>query len=335
MLFQLSVNTTLGCMLLLMLVKFGNFQKKDSFPKLFDTFYDSINTGFDDWERSTTTYLYELPTRTTITTGPDEWERLTTTTTTTVRETFSADMSFPNVDIFYPFGPEFGDNLVPKVDDSFVGPIDIATTFPFFDRSFTSLFVNTNGLVSFDTGVTTYVPIAFPLPNIISVAPFWSDVDIRNGGDILYREITDYSALNLLSYDIQKSFPDFTNFRVTWAFVTTWYKVAAFGSYDSTIDNTFQLIIATNGRYSFTIFNYGNLEWSFGTASGGKHAQAGFNAGDGKYLVLPGSFSSDVLNLNRISNVNVPGKYSIYIHYKYFLYLFFQEDGFFELIRKK
>jgi hypothetical protein len=118
-----------------------------------------------------------------------------------VRETFSYDMSFSNVDIFYPFGPEFGDNLVPKVDDSFVGPIDIATTFPFFDRSFTSLFVNTNGLVSFDTGVTTYVPIAFPLPNIISVAPFWADVDIRRGGDIFYREITDFSILNLLSYE--------------------------------------------------------------------------------------------------------------------------------------
>lgn len=33
--------------------------------------------------------------------------------------------------------------------------------------------------------------------------------------------------------------------------------------------NTFQEILITNGQYSFTIFNYKNITWTTGTASGG------------------------------------------------------------------
>ena len=33
--------------------------------------------------------------------------------------------------------------------------------------------------------------------------------------------------------------------------------------------NTFQEILITNGQHSFTIFNYGDMEWTTGTASGG------------------------------------------------------------------
>lgn len=33
--------------------------------------------------------------------------------------------------------------------------------------------------------------------------------------------------------------------------------------------NTFQEILITNGQHSFTIFNYKNITWTTGTASGG------------------------------------------------------------------
>ena len=33
--------------------------------------------------------------------------------------------------------------------------------------------------------------------------------------------------------------------------------------------NTFQEVLITNGQHSFTIFNYGDMEWTTGTASGG------------------------------------------------------------------
>ena len=212
-------------------------------------------------------------------------------------------------DSFYDFGPAFGDQLLPNLDDSFVGPIDISTTFPFFEKSFTSLFVNTNGLVSFDRSITAYVPQPFPLQNVITVAPFWADIDTRNGGKIYYREVSDYVTINRISNEIQRAFSAFYNFRVTWAFIATWDEVAAFGG-TFRVNNTFQVVIATNGRYSFTLYNYAKLMWTLGSASGGTHAQAGFNAGDGKtFFVLPGSLTPNVINLPQSTNIDVPGKW--------------------------
>ena len=39
--------------------------------------------------------------------------------------------------------------------------------------------------------------------------------------------------------------------------------------------NTFQAVLITDGRFSFTIFNYNNLTWTTGTASGGKSSGLG------------------------------------------------------------
>ena len=73
--------------------------------------------------------------------------------------------------------------------------------------------------------------------------------------------------------------------------------------------NTFQTVIATNGRHSFTIFNYGTLMWSY-TASAVNHALAGFNSGEnGVYFQLNGSLTSNILKISNGSNVDVTGKY--------------------------
>ena len=34
-------------------------------------------------------------------------------------------------------------------------------------------------------------------------------------------------------------------------------------------NNSFQAVLITDGRHSYAIFNYGNIEWTTGTASGG------------------------------------------------------------------
>ena len=33
--------------------------------------------------------------------------------------------------------------------------------------------------------------------------------------------------------------------------------------------NTFQAVLVTDGLYSFVLFNYGDINWTTGTASGG------------------------------------------------------------------
>ena len=84
-------------------------------------------------------------------------------------------------------------------------------------------------------------------------------------------------------------------------------------------NNTFQCILSTDGRISFVLFYYleEGLNWSTGDASGGvgglggTPAQVGFNAGDGaRYIVLPGSQTSDVLEFDdKIGNTGVKGNW--------------------------
>lgn len=212
---------------------------------------------------------------------------------------------------FYPYGPDNGDSTLFINDDGYAGPIPISTAFNFFATPYSSLFVNTNGIISFDSGVSSYTPNPFPVPNIKGVAPFWGDVDTRNGGNIYYREIS--SNFNQIDSDIRTAFPEFDDidYQSTWAYVVTWLDVSRFGAFQNeNLRNTFQAIITTDGTYSFAIYNYDELVWTFGTASNGTHAQAGFNAGDGvNFHIIQGSFTLDVININQRSNVGVAGKY--------------------------
>jgi len=215
------------------------------------------------------------------------------------------------VEDLLPFGLANGDTALFRNDDGFTGPIPISVTFPFFHQSYSSLFINTNGLISFDAGVSEYAPNPFPLRNIIGVSPYWTDIDIRYSGDVFYREILDFDLLNDIGIEIRRAFPTFYNFRPTWAYISTWHQVPEYDKTDSQgrlVNNTFQSVVATNGQFSFTIYNYVDLMWpQKGTD---RKAQAGFNAGDGiTYYTINGSFTQSIVNLTRQSNVGIDGKW--------------------------
>ncbi|KXJ29880.1 Sushi, nidogen and EGF-like domain-containing protein 1 [Exaiptasia diaphana] len=115
-----------------------------------------------------------------------------------------------------PFGADNGDIMVPQGDDSAnSGRVPIATSFRFFGQSFTSLY---------------YVPKRFPLDDIGMVAPFWTDVDTREGGAIWYRQNATKKLLEEASTDIRKAFPEFPRFSAIWMFVATWEKVPFYGN---------------------------------------------------------------------------------------------------------
>ncbi|CAF1023884.1 unnamed protein product, partial [Brachionus calyciflorus] len=213
------------------------------------------------------------------------------------------------LDIFYPFGIENGDRLMFKNDDQFLGPFEIPIIFPYFNRKFSSCFINTNGLISFNNGIRGFTPLPFPLDNVIGVAPFWNDINTWNGGDIFYRQVLDLNVLNQIGLDIRSSFSGFVNFRPTWALIVTWFEVAQYSVSSGRPNNTFQALITTNGRHSFTVFNYHKLEWSR-SENINKHAQVGFNAGDGIiYYALNSSFTSNVTDIVFESNVQRPGRW--------------------------
>ncbi|TFK03932.1 neuronal calcium sensor 1 [Platysternon megacephalum] len=83
--------------------------------------------------------------------------------------------------------------------------------------------------------------------------------------------------------------------------------------------NTFQIVLITDSKLSFTIFNYESITWTTGMHAssggdfaglGGIAAQAGFNAGDGKrYFNIPGSRTDDIVDVEMTTNVGIPGRW--------------------------
>ncbi|CAM9857307.1 unnamed protein product [Lampetra planeri] len=218
---------------------------------------------------------------------------------------------------FYPYGVSTGDSVNPQVDDGGSPSVPIATSFAFFERAYQALFVNNNGVISFEVAVAEYTSQAFPLSDGRAfIAPFWADVDNRHKGQVLYRETTDADLLQKATEDVRAYFADFQDFAATWVFIATWDRVTYYGGSSVTSENTFQALLITNGTSSFAMFNYGDVSWTTGTASGGGNgvggtpAQAGFNSGGSThYFNIPGSRTADIINVEMTSNVNYPGRW--------------------------
>ena len=69
-------------------------------------------------------------------------------------------------------------------------------------------------------------------------------------------------------------------------------------------ENSFQVVIVTDGQRTFVFFIFGNIEWGF--------ANIGFNAGDGvRSFMVPGALSSDSLDIEEGTNV---GRRGVYIY---------------------
>ncbi|XP_041485881.1 sushi domain-containing protein 2-like isoform X2 [Lytechinus variegatus] len=225
--------------------------------------------------------------------------------------------------VFFPFGSDEGDDFLPANDDGFTDELPIAVVFPFFDHDHTSLFVNNNGVISFLISVSQYTPDPFPLADGRRLlTPFWGDVDTTNGGTLSYREVlrfTQDEGIFIEADDIiRSSFVEMRDFVSSWMYIATWDRVAFFGASDTSIRNSFQAVLVTDGRYSFAIFNYGDINWTTGTASGGNSstglggipAQVGFNAGDGvTHYNVPASRTADVVDIETTSNIGVPGRW--------------------------
>lgn len=81
--------------------------------------------------------------------------------------------------------------------------------------------------------MTTYTPSPFPLASKRRlIAPYWADINTRNGGIVWYRETTNITLLQKASDEIKAIFADHYNFRAAWMFIATWDNVAFYGAND-------------------------------------------------------------------------------------------------------
>ncbi|HEX8516085.1 MAG TPA: nidogen-like domain-containing protein [Bacteroidia bacterium] len=179
---------------------------------------------------------------------------------------------------FIPGGiPAMGPN-----DDGSSNLINLPFTFCFYGTNYTSCYINNNGNISFGTAYGTFSSNPFPDPNFIMVAPFWADVDTRGTGTVLYTLTSTYM-------------------------IVTWQGVGYYSMMTDKV-NTFQLII-TDGLDPILPtgnnigFNYGDMQWTTGAASGGVNgfggtstgaspATVGLNKGDGINYIQMGRFDS-------------------------------------------
>lgn len=159
----------------------------------------------------------------------------------------------------------FTGNTLARNDDNSTGLVNIGFSANFFSATQTALFVNNNGNVTFNSPLSTYTPFGLTTNNFPIIAPFFADVDTRNTTS----GVTQYGANTLGGRNV---------FGVNWIGV---------GYFPSQADkrNSFQLILTERldtGAGNFDIeFNYDQILWETGSASGGTNGFGGTPAAAG------------------------------------------------------
>lgn len=174
---------------------------------------------------------------------------------------------------------------------------------PFAGGDQTRLWVNINGNLSFEGPEPTFTPDAIPGLNQPTIAPYFTDVDLRDG----FGFVSNPGTVTICE--------DVDNQRIlfTWRDVV-FYNAALRFSFDGRA--TFQAILERaeglcgEGDGMYVTFNYDRLDWYVGDASGGNNgrcsggavipddcvpAVAGFDGGDGvTAFSVPGSRTATV-----------------------------------------
>ena len=156
--------------------------------------------------------------------------------------------------------------------------------------------MNTNGVLSFgrrytqlSSGGSNFDSVSDSPPII---APFWDDINIRDGGLIYYRQVLDQFIVDLVRQEVVSQFPEVGFFFPSLVFVATWDRVAQYNARDG-LRNTFQTIITSDGSRTFVGFTYGDIQW------GGNSTLIGVSAGDQRnFITHPASLSPSVVFLD-------------------------------------
>lgn len=205
----------------------------------------------------------------------------------------------------------FNSSTLAPNDDSSTGLVNIGFDANFFGVTFNQLFVNNNGNVTFDSTLSSFTPFDLTSTGRQIIAPFFADVDTRRAGDPVTYGLGLFSGMN--------------------AFGVNWLNVDYFASsITHTNRNSFQLILVDRSDVGLgdfdIIFNYSQIQWEAGSASGGNasglggnSARVGFSNGTGaanSFFELEGSAvngalldgGTNALISNRL-NSNLDGRY--------------------------
>ncbi|HYL68338.1 MAG TPA: Ig-like domain-containing protein, partial [Candidatus Limnocylindria bacterium] len=151
--------------------------------------------------------------------------------------------------------PGFLTNVLPANDDNSTGAVPLPFPINFFGTTYNSLFVNNNGNVTFGQPLGTFTPTGLNGDNggIPIMAPFWADVDTTGLGS----SVVTYGTDTVNGHQ---------------AFGVNYQNVGYFASNFDKL-NSFQLVLidrSDTGAGNFDMeFNYNEIRWEAGDASGG------------------------------------------------------------------
>uniref|UniRef100_A0A3B3UBI6 NIDO domain-containing protein n=1 Tax=Poecilia latipinna TaxID=48699 RepID=A0A3B3UBI6_9TELE len=182
-------------------------------------------------------------------------------------------------------------------DDGSSPAISLLRSFNYFGHSYSQIYVNHNGDLTFTGPYYSYTPQQFPMYGSTDIiAPFWTDLDNRGNGNIYYVQYTSGSLLQQVTQDINTYFPAL-NFQANWIFIATWHEVAYYPMTGTVSD----LFLTDEAGYD--------------TISSSHH------------FTIPGSFSSNATGPNSAfslgSNVNIPGRWAFRVDHGSLLHLIY------------
>ncbi len=177
----------------------------------------------------------------------------------------------------------------------------------FYGVSYTGAYLNNNGNMTFTGPLATFTPFGITAGSLPMIAPFFADVDTYGAGSAL------------MTYGSG-------TFGGRAAFGQTWDGAGYYGSHYDRL-NKFQTLLVDRSDIAvgdFDIyFNYDQIQWETGDASGGSGgmggvpAHAGYTNGAGSYFEFAGSGVSGAFldggpaatSLINNSNIGVDGRY--------------------------
>jgi len=173
-------------------------------------------------------------------------------------------------------------------DDGSSPLISLPFTFCYYGDTVTSIYINNNGNISFNSPYSTFTASGFPGNAFNMIAPFWADVDTRgSAGTSTYDSLTGTWVTTSPATSLGR-----VRYKVTpTALIVKWDSVGYFPMMGDK-RNSFQLII-TDGNDALVpggnnvAFCYGDMQWTTGSASqgtagfGGVASTVGINKGDG------------------------------------------------------
>ena len=104
--------------------------------------------------------------------------------------------------------------------------------------------VNTNGVISFRKRFVNFITQSFPLAsNNVLLAPFWDNIDISRGGQILFRTTTDPAIIDTVGSIASNSISFGDVFSPEVVFIATWNMVPSLSSANSAKVSSGQIIL--------------------------------------------------------------------------------------------